>query len=92
MPGVGNSPFLHVPAGHGGAAADSAVKGQAHRWWGISESIISRGRSSHEDLGKGAGDNSWIELSDAMTIALLIALAGSLALMAFIVKKLEKAA
>jgi hypothetical protein len=28
----------------------------------------------------------------AMTIALLIALAGSLALMAFIVKKLEKAA
>ena len=29
--------------------------------------------------------------TDAMTIALLIALAGSLALMAFIVKKLEKA-
>ena len=30
--------------------------------------------------------------TNAMTIALLIALAGSLALMAFIVKKLEKAA
>ncbi|MCX5937717.1 MAG: hypothetical protein NTW02_05820 [Cyanobium sp. LacPavin_0920_WC12_MAG_62_9] len=45
-----------------------------------------------EDLGTGAGDNSWIQVSDAMTIALLIALAGSLALMAFIVKKLEKAA
>ena len=43
-------------------------------------------------LGTGSGDNSWIHSPDAMTIALLLALAGSLGLMAFIVKKLEKAA
>ena len=31
MPGVGNSPLFHVPAGHGGPAAGAAIEGEAHR-------------------------------------------------------------
>jgi hypothetical protein len=53
---------------------------------------MSRGQLPGGVIGTGAGDNSSIHSLVAMTIALLLALAGSLGLMAFIVKKLEKAA
>jgi len=43
VPGVGDAPLLHVPAGHGGPRAGAAVEGEGHGCSGLGAWMVSIG-------------------------------------------------